>query len=204
VTSSPTTLSATCPPIAVARHDVTVAVSGGEIIALRWVADLVKSLIAAAAGDRLKTKKLSSSERASFLARELYSSLKELEEGSKDFVEALSALGDGESEARDSLQWALERVAKASNLVTRAVNGIDPQLSIHAPEIAEDVEIAHTSRDHNAFWAGYVLWQYTGQEQTDAFREAAEKARQTLSEIEAASEAFREFLTEQFKFSESF
>jgi hypothetical protein len=62
-------------------------VTGAEVAGLKWVADLVKSLVAAAGGDRLKKKRLSSTERASLLARNLYLSLNELEEASKDFVE---------------------------------------------------------------------------------------------------------------------
>jgi len=102
-------------------------VTGVEVAVLKWIADLVKSLVASAGGDGLKKKKkLSSTERSSLLPRNLYVSLKELEEASKDFVEALTAIAQGESEAREPLHWALTRAAKASNKVAKAANVDSP------------------------------------------------------------------------------
>jgi hypothetical protein len=105
---------------------VTVTFTGLDIILLKWVMDLLNKVVASAASDRLKKTKLSSTERASLLAHNLYKALKELEERSKDFVEALTALAAGESEAREALQFALERVAEASNKVAKKANEIDP------------------------------------------------------------------------------
>jgi hypothetical protein len=192
-----------CSPL---RHAVLVT-TGLEVAALKWVADLLKSLLAAAGGDRLKKNRLSSSERASQAANKLYVSLNELAEASKDFVEILTAIAEGESGARGALEWALQRAAKASNNVAEAVNQINPQLSIHAPDIARNIEHAPTQRGMRISSAkeAAALYDYTSQEQgTAAFREVAQGAQQTLTEIEAATESLRKFLAEQFKFTENF
>jgi hypothetical protein len=53
--------------------------------------------------------------------------------------------------------------------------------------------------------AEVALRTYTGEEQgTAAFREVAQKAQQTLTEIEEATESLRKFLAKQFKFTENF
>jgi chemotaxis regulatin CheY-phosphate phosphatase CheZ len=119
----------------------------------------------------------------------------------------LTAIAEGESEARDSLQWALQRAAKASNKVTDAVEQINPQLSIHAPKIARNIEHAPVTR-YMAIWGAQeadALYFYTDKEQgTAAFREVAKQAQQTLTEIEAATESLRKFLSKQFEFKENF
>jgi len=179
------------------------AAFGLEAFALPWLSEILKSVIAAVAGDRLK--KPSSTQRGSLLARNLYVALMELEEASKDFVEALSAVADGGSNARAALNWTFERAAKASLKVARAADKINPQLCIYVPEIALNIAEAPVQRGRNIGAAELALHSCADEEQAaKALREVAQEARQTLTEIEAASEAFRKFLTEQFKFSENF
>ena len=167
---------------------------------------MLKSLVSSVGSDRLKKNKKSSPERASQAARNLYVALTGLQEASKDFVASLTAIAEGR-DAQGTLQFALMRTGQALVHVTKAVNEINPQLSIHAPEIAQSIEDGSHTRN---MWMSYAeealaLQDYTSQEQgTAAFREVAQGAQQTLVEIEAATESLRRFLAEQFTFKENF
>jgi hypothetical protein len=133
--------------------------TGGEIATLKWLASLVKSLLGAWAG-----KQKASSERAAEAARHLYTALKWLDSASQDFVYLLTALAEGTPEARDPFMYSVSGVGGALTAVEKAVKDIDPQLSIHFPEVARSIEDAVISRRPTVSEASNALFDYTNEQ----------------------------------------
>jgi hypothetical protein len=160
----------------------------------------VKSLLGAWAG-----KQKASSERAAEAARHLYTALKWLDSASQDFVYLLTALAEGTPEARDPFMYSVSGVGGALTAVEKAVKDIDPQLSIHFPEVARSIEDAVISRRPTVSEASNALFDYTNEQNgTAALQQVAHQAEEALAEIKAATEALRQVVAEQFSFKENF
>lgn len=176
--------------------------TGSEVAVLGWVSDFVKTLMNTLLGERLKRK--SSSERARDAALHLYRTLAEVGETSRNFVTALSAMADGERDASDSLEYALGRVASALSGLVWACKQVDPQLPIHAPSVAEEIDLARRSRAYVVSEAEQALREFLETESLVELQVVTRHARTALAEIEAATESLRRFVAEQFSFKESF
>ena len=181
--------------------------TGAEVAALTWAADFIKSVLSSVLGDRLKSK--TSPERAQWLALQLYEAMGNLQRESRAFVAALRALADrgtgpvDEWQATD-LREALVGVSGAIDGLQSILEKLDPQLEIHAPEVATEVVSARRSRAMVISGAEYALLALEqGSEPVD-FGPLVAEADRAQEGIQEATEALRSFLAAEFTFKESF
>jgi hypothetical protein len=176
-------------------------VTGAEIAALKWLATLANSVLAAGLGDRLK--KRTSPEQARERGFRLYVALGELSDASVAFVAALRAASEGDSSAKTDLARRLPAVSVALQHLLSAVEGVDPQLSIHVPAVADEIMGAYMRRGIVVSRAEEELDKLARGEEGDLAALVPE-AEQALAQVEHATESLRAFLAQEFAFKESF
>ena len=194
--------------------------TGAEIAGLGWLSAFLNNVLASVVGDRLKKKP--SHERAKERAYELFESLQDVRYGSAAFVDALRDLcgvevdpaerakhteprdDDDEVTPEGALWNAISRVSYGLVRLTRALNEVDPQLGVHAPEVAEEVAGARSSRALVISEAEQRLGAFANGYEDVAFTDILQSAETAHSEIESATDAFRVFLANEFSFKESF
>jgi hypothetical protein len=177
-----------------------------EIAALTFALDFLKSVLTGAVGDRLKRK--TSPEKAKDASYKLYTALGNLQKSSAGFVEKLDevaqeAMGSPDGVDTQALYSQLERVSMDLSRLSDAMNQIDPQLGVHAPEMAREIQAASRSRALVITRAEREL-SAVGSLDTAALTAVSDQARTTLVQIEAVTEDTRKFLAQQFSFKESF
>jgi hypothetical protein len=106
--------------------------TGAEIAGLKWIADFLKSVLSAVAGDRLK--KTDSATMVKVHVFRAYGALADLKTASASFVSALKLLPS--EAAQKGVEVALNEVSFKLVALETSLNGINPQLDIHAPEVA--------------------------------------------------------------------
>ena len=175
--------------------------TGAEIAALGWIASFVNTLLGGVT-DRLK--KQPSSDRAREYAFDLFESLAGLGRTSDSFVHSLQAVSDGVPSAEGALRQALKDVSRALGELEHALHRIDPQLEVHVPETAREVNEARMSRALVISQAEESLGALARGEDDVDFATILGDAKRARQEIEVATETLRAFLAEQFSFKESF
>ena len=175
--------------------------TGAEIAALGWLAMFVNTALGGLT-DRLKRRP--SSERAREDAFDLYERLASLRLKSSLFVESLRGVSEGISGAEDELNRALQGVAGELKNLERALRQVDPQLEVHVPETAQEINDARMSRALVVSRAEANLGALARGEENVDFSEIVADAERAQEEIEAAAEGLRVFLKNEFSFKESF
>ena len=174
---------------------------------LVWLGKYLADLVSGVVGDRLKPK--TSAENARDAALDLYEGLRGLARASDDFIAALQKVSADRS-ASSSLTATVDPLRKALNAVNDALHRLDPQLSLHAPEIDWQIQGASHSRAVNMDRAEDTIARMVSGGDADIALDDAEladissSARRTGEEIHAAVETLRQFLATQFTFKESF
>jgi hypothetical protein len=186
-------------------------VSGVEIATLTWLADLLKGLAGSAVADRLKRR--SSPEQARVLAYEVHRRLGEVESESVGFLVTLSVYARADDDAleaslgqgRGMLRYSASEVAGALQRLSRALEAIDPQLAIHAPELHELIHDSIMTRGGVVRSVLEMRFEdMTLSEAKQAFRETYDEASSALQKICEATWGMREFISREFSFKDGF
>ena len=167
---------------------------------LVWLGKYLADLVSGVVGDRLKPK--TSAENARQAALALYEGLRRLASASDDFIAALGEVSADPSPTT-SLVASVDPLRKTLDAVNDALRQLDPQLSLHAPDVDGQIRSATVSRALTLDRAEDVIARHL----SGGFAEVtaiASSARETGEEIHAAVETLRQFLAGQFSFKESF
>ena len=175
--------------------------TGAEIAALGWIASFLNTALGGFT-DRLK--KRPSTELARAYAFDLYEGLARLRLTSDSFVQSLHAVSDGAVGAEGDLRKALNDVSDAVANLEKALRLVDPQLEIHVPETAREVNEARMSRALVISRAEESLGALARGEDDVDFAGIVADAERAQKEIDIATETVRAFLAEQFSFKDSF
>jgi hypothetical protein len=153
----------------------------------------------------------SSPERARNRSFALYEALGSLQQSSRAFVELLDEvainLGRPEFEreyvATHDLRARMADVAESLTRLAEAMNAVDPQLEVHAPVLAREIQDAALSRALVLTRADEELESLENIEPADAAA-LSDDANRALVQLRAVTENMREFLAEEFSFRDSF
>jgi hypothetical protein len=129
---------------------------------------------------------------------------------SATFVAALRAVANpseqsaGGPDTAETLGDALKDVSGALDELSRALHAVDPQLSVHVPDIAQEVNDARSSRKAVVTRAEASLAALAGGEEAEDLAAVLADAEQAYTEIQHATESVRVFLASEFAFKDSF
>jgi len=185
-------------------------------ISLGFLWDFLKPILSDAMKDRLKPR--GSAETAKRRAFHLYETLVEINQRTDDFVTALQSLTEsierreisGLIIKQNNLKFSADALMLALPKLVEALHGINPQLEIHQPKLAQKFSVyieAAEARKVTTREALTALGECVNEifyTETKTLKQLVTQADENRNLIRKAIEDFRGFLVKEFSFKESF
>lgn len=178
---------------------------GMQAAILTLVLDFLKSMLSEFAKNQLRAK--TSLEIARDLSYDLVGSLNQLQHSSELFAAYLAEAADDpqalDATLRAKIDGTVQAVSEALVLLAENMNKIDPQLEVHAPEVAEKIYHASQSRNRVLSEVQDLLESASGID-SSKLHQLSQEADRVQGEINVASEKLRKFIAKSIGYTDSF
>jgi hypothetical protein len=185
---------------------------GAEAAGLTWLVKFIEPILSDKVRERLR--KETPPETALRVSHALYESLVRLRTRSSQFVAMLKEMAETgpqsylepwrQNRYQSDLGQELERLEGALVNLEQCMHAVDPQLTIHAPEVVVEIDLARRNRALVKTRTYKTIRDWARGTRQEEIMQVLWAAQESHRRLDEAISSYRTFLASEFPYRESF